>query len=156
MTPLVGTCTAVELINVNQNQHEPKPTRATTPRRKRNQSDASDWFRLRFKSDASEWFHNLPRRRRLLAARRRPKHKNVKGFRLPTKNIREWLAQNSLEAGLRPHKDQTKTIVQGPKTREPKTKQTNVFIKSQKKCCAHKSEVEPITGKRFFRFYGVC
>ena len=50
-----------------------------------------------------------------------------------------------LEAGLRPHKDQTKTIVQGPKTREPKTKQTSVFIKSQKKFCAHKSEVEPTT-----------
>ena len=50
-----------------------------------------------------------------------------------------------LEAGLRPYKDQTKTIVQGPKTREPKTKQTSVFIKSQKKFCAHKSEVEPMT-----------
>jgi len=51
---------AEHLVNELVNYHCP------TRRRKRNQSDASDWFRLRLKSSASEWFHNLPRRRRLI------------------------------------------------------------------------------------------
>ena len=52
-------------------------------------------------------------------------------------------------------KDQRPKTIETIETRTPKVQKHVFFIKSQRKFCGHKSEVEPITEKIFFRFFVV-